>query len=43
MKECPICHTVYDDSVRFCIQDGHALVEKPEVPLPAESARQTVP
>lgn len=40
MKECPRCHTVYDDSVRFCIQDGHALVEKPEVPRPAESARQ---
>lgn len=26
MKECPICHTQYDDTQRFCVKDGHELV-----------------
>ena len=30
MKECPLCHTVYDDGLRFCIKDGHALTDKPD-------------
>lgn len=25
MKECPICHTQYDDSLNFCTKDGHQL------------------
>lgn len=25
MKECPICHTQYDDSMSFCTRDGHQL------------------
>lgn len=25
MKECPICHTRYDDSLNFCTKDGHQL------------------
>lgn len=25
MKECPICHTQYDDSLYFCTKDGHQL------------------
>lgn len=25
MKECPICHTRYDDSLSFCTKDGHQL------------------
>ena len=29
MKECPICHTVYDDNLNFCVKDGHELVDKP--------------
>lgn len=28
MKECPICHAVYDDSLNFCVKDGHELIEK---------------
>lgn len=27
MKECPICHTQYDDNMNFCVKDGHSLVE----------------
>ena len=32
MKECPICHTKYDDSQNFCVKDGHQLdsiIDKP--------------
>ena len=29
MKECPICHTVYDDNLNFCVKDGHELIDKP--------------
>lgn len=25
MKECPICHTQYDDPLNFCTKDGHQL------------------
>lgn len=25
MKECPICHSKYDDSLNFCTNDGHQL------------------
>lgn len=25
MKECPICHTQYDDRLNFCTKDGHQL------------------
>lgn len=25
MKECPICHTQYDDTLNFCTKDGHQL------------------
>ena len=25
MKECPICHAQYDDSLNFCTKDGHQL------------------
>lgn len=32
MKECPICHTVYDDdNLNFCVKDGHELIDKPVV------------
>lgn len=27
MKECPACNACYDDSARFCIQDGSSLAE----------------
>lgn len=27
MKECPKCHTQYDDSMNFCIKDGSQLVD----------------
>lgn len=26
MKECPICHTQYDDSMNFCTKDGSQLI-----------------
>ena len=26
MKECPICHTQYDDSINFCTKDGCQLI-----------------
>lgn len=26
MKECPICHTRYDDNMNFCLKDGHGLI-----------------
>lgn len=29
MKECPICHTQYDDTQRFCVKDGHELISRP--------------
>ena len=29
MKECPICHSVYDDNLNFCVKDGHELINKP--------------
>ena len=29
MKECPICHTVYNDNLNFCVKDGHELIDKP--------------
>lgn len=29
MKECPICHTIYDDNLNFCVKDGHELIDKP--------------
>lgn len=29
MKECPICHTQYDDTQKFCINDGHELISQP--------------
>ena len=32
MKECPICHTQYEDSLNFCVKDGHQLdsiIDKP--------------
>lgn len=25
MKECPICHAVYNDNLNFCVKDGHQL------------------
>ena len=27
MKECPKCHTQYDDSMNFCTNDGCRLVD----------------
>lgn len=29
MKECPICHTIFDDNLNFCVKDGHELIDKP--------------
>ena len=26
MKECPVCHSQYDDSLSFCTNDGHKLI-----------------
>ncbi|MCD8202260.1 MAG: hypothetical protein LUD48_01290, partial [Prevotella sp.] len=45
MKECPICHAQYDDSMNFCKKDGHRLetvsvsqstggVDKPQKDIP---------
>lgn len=28
MKECPICHEVYDDNLNYCVRDGHELIDK---------------
>lgn len=33
MKECPICHARYDDSVDFCVNDGGRLVSVAENPV----------
>lgn len=38
MKECPLCHTRYDDTQNFCINDGSKLVDV--APQPAK--QQTV-
>ncbi|MBQ2950536.1 MAG: BACON domain-containing protein [Prevotella sp.] len=27
MKECPLCHSQYDENVSFCVKDGNRLVE----------------
>lgn len=29
MKECPICHKVYDDNYNFCVEHGRELIDKP--------------
>ena len=29
MKECPICHTIYNDNLNFCVKDGNELIDKP--------------
>lgn len=29
MKECPVCHTQYDDSMKFCLKDGNPLEKVP--------------
>lgn len=43
MKECPICHTQYDDSLNFCTKDGHQLnnVETSRVASPQDENRQS--
>ena len=42
MKECPICHTVYDDNLNFCVKDGHELkgVETPHKAPPKPDNKQ---
>ena len=42
MKECPICHTQYDDSLNFCTKDGHQLksVETSHVEIQKHENRQ---
>ena len=32
MKECPVCHRKYDDSLNFCTVDGHQLNSVGEIP-----------
>ena len=42
MKECPTCHTQYDDSLNFCTKDGHQLnsIEISRVETPKQNKEQ---
>lgn len=37
MKECPKCHTQYEDSMSFCTKDGCQLVNAPTTPCSASA------
>lgn len=45
MKKCPICNTLYDDSLNFCTKDGHQLknVETPVETQKPEDTGETRP
>lgn len=42
MKECPICHSKYDDSLNFCTNDGHQLRSVSTSQSPASLAESSV-
>lgn len=48
MKTCPTCNRVYDDAIRFCLEDGVTLVRSdhspnPTMTMPAQAAFQPPP
>jgi hypothetical protein len=48
MKKCPSCNRVYDDQLRFCLEDGVTLVRanesaEPTMTMPAQPAFQPPP
>jgi hypothetical protein len=48
MKTCPTCNRVYDDAIRFCLEDGVTLVRvdqspHPTMTMPAQAAFQPPP
>src|SRR4051812_14443244 len=46
MKQCPLCGTTYTDaSLRFCLADGNALIDKPADPTgsrPSSESDETI-
>lgn len=48
MKECPLCHTRYDDAQNFCFKDGSKLVDvapqpvEPQTVAPAQARERTI-
>lgn len=48
MKKCPTCHRDYDDSIRFCLEDGATLTRvdqspQPTMTMPAQPAFRPPP
>jgi hypothetical protein len=41
MKRCPRCNTLYEDSIRYCLNDGSPLVEG-SFSLPSDDEQETV-